>query len=233
MRRVMVTDLTRFTNSNIVCTAMIDIESGECIRPIPYFTTQICVKYNIQPGAIFTGNFTFVDGAKKPHIEDANYSNVKFHGPSSSDDFRTILVNSLSPSVSNGFNYVFGNGQKYIPVDYNVDCSIITIAVNPSLINIHEDQFKQGKIKLSFTDKSGHRFKYLPINDRGFYDYAMNHQNDGALELVQNFISRQNEVYLRVGLGRAFQINEHNDYWLQVNGIYTFPEFNQEIRSYM
>ncbi len=233
MRKVIVTDLTRFANQKLVCTAMIDIESGECIRPMPYFSSQACAKYNIQPGAIFTGNFTFNDNAEKPHVEDATYSNLRFHGPSSSNDFRNILINSLSQSVSNGFNYVFDNNQKHIPIADKVDISIITIAVDPSNILIHEDKYKPGKIKLSFTDKIGHSFSYLSITDRGFHDYAMSHQHDGTLELVQNFISRQNEVYLRLGLSRAFQISDRNGYWLQVNGIYTFPDFNREIRSYM
>jgi len=49
---------------------------------------------------------------------------------------------------------------------------------------------------------------------------------------VKNFISSQNEIYLRIGVGRRWKVSERDGYWLQVNGIYTFPNFLEEIRTY-
>ncbi|WP_033402522.1 dual OB domain-containing protein [Endozoicomonas elysicola] len=232
MRRVIVTDLTRFRNPDIVCTAMIDVNTGECIRPMPYFSSRACADHNIQPGAIFTGNFTFDEDAENPHIEDASYSNLIFRGPASSEDFKEVLLNSLSNSVEDGFNYEFERNQKHVDINDEVECSIITIEVDPAELHIHEDQYNPGKIKLSFTDQDGHSYRYLSITDRGFYDYAIMHQNDGELDRVQDFISSQDEVYLRIGLSRAYSPDHRNGYWLQVNGIYTFPDYQRNIRSY-
>ncbi|WP_245673637.1 dual OB domain-containing protein [Endozoicomonas ascidiicola] len=233
MRRVIVTDLTRFSKPDKVCTAMIDTNTGECIRPMPYFSSKVCKDHNIQPGAIFTGNLSFQTNATYPHIEDASYSGLKFQGPASSDEFKDVLIASCANSVSEGFDYEFSVRQKHIPVDADVHCSIVTIKVSSNQIQIHEDQYKSGKIKLTFTDESGHEFYYLPITDRGFYDYAMGHQNDDQLDTVQDFIESQDEIYLRIGLSRAYNPDGvRNGYWLQVNGIYTFPNYQRDVRSY-
>ena len=37
MQKIIITDFTRFSNPKIVCTAGIDLTTGQCIRPMPYF----------------------------------------------------------------------------------------------------------------------------------------------------------------------------------------------------
>ena len=166
-------------------------------------------------------------------LSSTSYSNLVYHGATSSEHFKSILEQSLSADVSTGFGVNFADNQKHIPCDQRPTCSIITIAVNPERIRIHEDQFKAGKIKLTFIDQSGNKFSYLSITDRGFFDYALKHQNDGKLIDVQRFLSSQDEIYLRIGLSRVFSAQDgRNGYWLQVNGIYTFPEYYKEIRTY-
>jgi len=232
MRKIIITDLTRFSTAETVCTAGIDVDTGECLRPMPYLKSARCAELNIQPGAILKGDLNYNDNASYPHIEDASYSDLKFIGPCSKEEFKAILDGSLSESVSKGFGFEFDIEQKHIPIEMNATCSIITIKIAPHRIQIHEDQYKPGKVKCSFTDQSGHQFRYLSITDRGFYDYAQRHQGDDSLFQLQNFLQTQEDIYLRIGLSRAFQISGRNGYWLQVNGIYTFPEFHQEIRSY-
>jgi hypothetical protein len=232
MRKIIVTDLTRFNKPDTVCTAGIDVKTGECLRPMPYLKSSRCAELNLQPGAILKGDLTINANAPNPHVEDASYTELKFIGPSTAKQFKDVLDSSLSESVSSGFDIEFDVGQKHIPIQMNAIRSIITVKVYPYQIQIHEDQYKQGKVKCSFTDQSGHQFRYLPITDRGFYDYAQSHWDDGRLHELQDFIQSQDDVYVRIGLSRAYQISERNGYWLQVNGIYTFPEFYQEIRSY-
>ena len=135
--------------------------------------------------------------------------------------------------MSEGFEVEFDSGQKHILVQQNPCRSIVTITIAPNQLSIHEDRYKPGKIKASFTDGAGQKFSYLSITDRGFHDYAKSHQNDGKLNEVANFIQGQDELFLRVGLSRRHQSPDGRDgYWLQVNGIYTFPYFYEEIRSY-
>lgn len=234
-RRVIVSDLTRFANKDIVCTAVIDLDTGECLRPLPYFPIINCKEWNIQPGAILEGFITLDSEATSPHQEDAKYKGkLTFKGPSTAEIFKKILTDSLANSVAEGFGVEFEVGQKHIPQGMEPDLSIITIEVDPCDIKIFEDNFKPGKIKLSFKDKSGHQFNYVPITDLGFYDYAMLHQKDGKLQEVQNFLRNQDEIFLRIGVARYFEQpnSDNTGYWLQANGIYTFPSFLEEIRCY-
>lgn len=233
MREVIITDLTRFKGEENVCTAAIDVKTGECLRPTPYLKSAKCKELGIHPGAILKGDLNFLTHKSSPHIEDADYTELYFHGACSGERFKELLENSLSNSVSEGFGVNFSVGQKHIPHVQQADCSIITIKINPNQLSIHEDKFNPGKIKSSFTDNKGDRFNYLSITDRGFHDYAKNHYNDGRLHEVTNLISQQNEVYLRVGLSRVHQAPDgRNGYWLQVNGIYTYPNFHDGVRTY-
>ena len=233
MREVIITDLTRFSTNENVCTAAIDVKTGECFRPMPYLKSARCEELGIHPGAILKGDLNFQVNNAIPHVEDANYKNLNFHGACSGEVFQELLEKSLSNSVSEGFGVHFATGQKHIPHDQQANCSIITIKIAPNQLSIHEDQYKPGKIKASFTDNAGHAYNYLSITDRGFHDYAKKHQTDGKLYEVTNLINEQDEVYLRVGLSRVFQVQDgRNGFWLQVNGIYTYPNFHGGIRAY-
>lgn len=232
MGKYIVTDLTRFSTRENVCTAVIDLATGECLRPMPYLKGDVVEKLNIHPGAILEGEITLRQGVENPHIEDASYNNLKYTGPATGDGFKSILDQTLCDSIASGFGISFATGQKHIPAGNKATCSIVTIKVLPSALSIHEDQYKPGKIKASFTDGAGHAYRYLSITDRGFFDYAQKHQNDGQLGVVQKFISTQQEIYLRIGVSRQWKVGDRDGYWLQVNGIYTFPEFLEEIRTY-
>lgn len=233
MREVIITDLTRFSTDENVCVAVIDTQTGQCLRPMPYLKSTTCEKLGIHPGAILTGELEFNPRASNPHVEDASYSNLKFHGACDGEKYKQILERSLSASVSDGFGVNFDVGQKHIPNNQEANCSIITIKIHPNQLSIHEDQYKPGKIKATLTDNSGHKYSYLSITDRGFHDFAKKHQNDGKLYEVTNLINEQEVVYLRIGLSRVFQVPDgRNGFWLQVNGIYTYPYFHEEIRTY-
>lgn len=232
MKRYVITDLTRFSNPDIFCTAAIDIQSGKCHRPMPYLTSQSCKKLNMHPGAILEGEMFLKGTVERPHVEDSTFNKLKYVGACTSQEFKAVLDLTLSQSVSHGFKYQFPTGEKIVPTDVLLDTSIITLKVNPKWLDIHEDKFKPGKIKCSFTDSSGAVFRYLPITDRGFHDYALSHISDGKINELKLFVQNQREVYLRIGLSRNHKSNEREGYWLQVNGIYTFPDFLDEIRSY-
>jgi len=233
MRRVIVTDLTRFKTPEKLCTAVIDTNTGQCFRPMPYLSSSRCAELNIHPGAIVEGNISLIPNSSNPHIEDANYSDLRYLGPASSSEFKAILDRTLSASISSGFGVHFEENQKHIPFGVKANCSIITIKISPHLLDIHEDQYNPGKIKASFVDLQGFSVRYLSITDRGFYDYAMRHQQAGSIHKINDFVHSQDELYLRIGVGRRWQVGDRDGFWLQVNGIYTFPNFLDEIRSYV
>jgi hypothetical protein len=171
-------------------------------------------------------------GLTGPHREDAQYSKLTFEGPSSSKEFKNALEAGLHPSIETGFEINLKDGQKNVPIGHPVKRSIITLAVNPKSISIVEDSYKPGKIRIHFTDSSGRQFRYLSITDLGFHRYAEGHHAAKDLASLNSFIGKEPKAYLRIGLSRAHEIRGTNGYWMQVNGIYTFPDFVKEIRSY-
>ncbi|MCB4758492.1 MAG: hypothetical protein LGB02_03905 [Sulfurovum sp.] len=226
---IIITDLTRFSNPEIVCIAGINKDTGECIRPLPYISLVDCKRLNILPGKIIKANFIRSQNIENPHSEDYNYrGNLSRIRICESDEFQNLLEANLSLNISTGFNYNF-SGEKAIPKDNAPHRSIITIKVNTNNVEIVKDGFKEGKIRLNLLDNDGKRFSFLSITDLGFYNYAMKHFNDiNFPKIINDFIRKQDDIYLRIGLGREYQ----EKFWLQVNGIYTFPNFDTEIRSY-
>jgi hypothetical protein len=233
-RSIIITDLTRFKAGNPnVCTAGIDRATGECIRPMPYLPFTECTRLRILPGGILNGEFTFAKNKTAPHTEDCNYQNLTFEGPCSGDDFRKVLADSCFASVEEGFEVVLPPGEKVIPSDHKVQRSIITLKIEPHNVEIVEDSYKPGSIKLHFTDSFGRRHRFLPITDLGFYDYAQRHRESSALAALNEQIATQDEVFLRIGLTRVYKNPQGKEgFWLQSNGIYTFPSILRYIRSY-
>ena len=120
-----------------------------------------------------------------------------------------------------------------IPPSHKVQRSIVTLKVEPQNIDIVEDSYKPGSIKLHFTDSSGRQHRFLPITDLGFYDYAQRHRESSALAALNEQIAMQDEVFLRIGLTRVYKNPQGKEgFWLQANGIYTFPSILRYIRSY-
>jgi hypothetical protein len=223
---IIITDLTRFSNKpDIVCIAGINPESGECIRPMPYIKSERCKELNILPGSVLSGNFTRPPKIDTPHGEDRFHDNLTSRGHCTSEQFKEILSNSESPSVESGFGVELSAGQKCIPLNTIPPKSIITISVCPPNICIVQGQYKADTIKLLFTDKSGKEFRYLPVTDLAFYEYVLKNSKDAAdISRLNSFLRSQNEIFLRLGLSRPYLAPDGREgFWIQVNGIYTFP----------
>lgn len=228
--KIIVTDLTRFKNQD-VCIAGICPETGVCIRPLPYLSKAKCRQLNILPGAILTGQFT-PRRCSPPHVEDHSYGNLVFCGPCPSATFRDILAGSAAESVEDGFSIRIPQGQKYIPTETPPNTSIITLRTDPQGLQILRDRYN--RVKIHLRENSGREFQYVPITDLGFYEYVMSHVgDDGVLRRVNDFICSQREVFIRVGLGREYRVPDGREgFWIQANGIYTFPDCPDDIRCH-
>ena len=93
---IVITDLTRFSNPEIVCIAGINPETNECIRPLPYIKLSECKRLNILPGNIIDGDFSKSASAENPHSEDFTYNKLKRIRICESDEFKDILETNLS-----------------------------------------------------------------------------------------------------------------------------------------
>ncbi len=233
-RSLIITDLTRFSAGNPkVCTAGIDRETGECIRPMPYLPFTECTRLGILPGGILTGEFTHFSPRTAPHTEDCRHQNLRFGGACSSAEFREVLERSCVAGLEAGFEIALDGGERVIPPDHAAPRSIVTLRVEPGSVEIVEDRYKPGSIRFHFTEASGRGWRFFPITDLGFYDYAQRHRESSALEALNEQIAAQNEVFLRIGLTRVYKNPQGKEgFWMQANGIYTFPSILRYIRSY-
>ncbi len=233
-RSIIITDLTRFKPGNPnVCTAGIDRATGECIRPMPYLPFSVFTRLGIFPGGILTGDFEPDPSRQAPHTEDSHHKDLKFLGPCSCEEFQSILERNASPSLEEGFETAVATGEKVIPVAPPPARSIITLQVSPKSVEIVEDGFQPGKIRIHFTDAARKRYRFFSIADLGFHDYAQRHRESGALDELNAAIAAQDAVFLRIGLGRVHTNPQgKRGFWLQANGIYTFPAKLSYIRSY-
>ena len=124
--------------------------------------------------------------------------------------------------------------EKYIPTEHYASCSLITVKVKPNNLRIMDSKFELGKKLISFADGLGHAYNYLPITDRGFPGFIKMHHVDDSQEGLRLFISKFKEIFLRVGVGRQYcpKNSDKDGYWLQVNGIYGYPEVGNKCMNY-
>lgn len=236
--RIIVTDLTRFSNKDLLCLAGLTEDGKDCIRPLlttspGYLTYSQCKKLNVLPGTILEGTFTTPKEISPPHTEDRNFTNLKMVGTASSDEFRALLETSSTVSIKNGFGsetQITDKVLKEPPAK-----SIITLKINPTdfqvvLTKINNEE----KIRAHLTDGDGVKLKFLSITDLGFFDnVGQARARRTNAEEITEFIHNQDELYIRLGLSRWFKSPQKIEgYWMQVNGIYTFPEYDRVVRSY-
>ena len=232
---LIVTDLTRFVKDDIVCIAGIDVKSKQCIRPLPYLAKSECKRLKLLPGAILEGKFTKLKKVDKPHTEDMNYEGLSFKGPCTSEEFESVLKTATYSSINEGFDNKIPLGTKVIPHDDPPSRSIITMRLKSNQIEIVRNAFDPKSLRLNIKDNDGRKYVYLPITDLGFHNLAVSKQKDpDYTDELNEFISSQKKIYLRVGLGRRYKNPDdgRDGFWIQVNGIYTFPEFMTKIRTY-
>jgi hypothetical protein len=231
MQNIIITDFTRFADPKIACTAGIDLTTGQCVRPMPYLKVALCQSLKILPGTIISGEFTPDHHLTGPHQEDMSYKKLAYMGVCNSSDFKLALHAGLFDTVEKGFHIELALNQKHIPLGHTIRRSVITVKIQPNKIDIVEGVYNQKTIKLNFTDNSGRAFKYMPIYDLGFHGYAEKLHMSNGLNTLKAFICSQSEVYLRLGLSRPWDNGKINGYWMQVNGLYTFPDYHHEMRS--
>lgn len=230
--KIIITDLTRFKNKDLVCTAGV-AEDGTVIRPMPYLTASGCKELDIHPGGILEGDFTMKNTAA-PHIEDATSTKMTFNGACSKADFQEALEKTCYPTIAEGFGIEGPIRNKFIPIEITPIRSLATIKVNPRSFSVVQTHYDPTKLRAHFSDNGGSELGFVSVADRGFSDYSLENPDDRqkVAELNQ-FIRSQDELYLRLGVGRPWPNKDgENGHWIQLNGIYTFPEKLEYIRCY-
>lgn len=232
---IIVTDLTRFKRQDILCMAGLTLDGKNCIRPMRstqpgYLTYDECKEHSLLPGTVLCGEFTRSPTAVAPHIEDYHFKNMSVSRTASSEEFYNVLSQSSFTNLSNAFEKpISGKVLSDAPKK-----SIITLKVSPQTFRITRDKFNSSKIKAHVTDDSGREISFLSITDLGLSDFIGDPTRQRmSTDEFNGFIRTQDEVFLRIGLSREHYTEDgRGGFWLQVNGVYTFPNFQHILRSY-
>ena len=229
MTRIIVTDITAFSNNTKVCIAGIQQETGQCIRPMPYLEEENCRNLDIFPGTILEGKFAATHSITAPHSEDLWHRGLAPVGQLSNSDFRNVLLSSCSGSVQDGFGHPLGGNEKSYCAQNPPAVSLITISIPAKTLCFRMDKYRAGRAKVSFCDRAGFLgqwYNFLPVADLGIRDFLSSGEINTQCDILNAFFHSQTEVVLRIGLGRIHE----EKYWMQVNGFYSFPTYCPYVR---
>jgi Dual OB-containing domain len=235
--RIVVTDLTRFRKKDILCLAGLTEDGQQCIRPLRrtapgYLSYKACQERNILPGTILEATFTPPPKLDAPHIEDRYFDQLNVVGSVNSEQFRSILEASSNTSIREGLgckDATLTKVLKYAPAR-----SIMTLRVAPENFEVVHDMHDTEKIKAHLIDGDEVSLRFLPITDLGFYDnIGRTATRKVSAGDITKFIRAQDALFIRLGLSRKYASEDgRNGFWIQVNGIYTFPAYDHVVRSY-
>jgi hypothetical protein len=243
--KIIVTDLTRFNNQGLVCFAGIDPTTGACIRPFltnvkargDYLDFNSVKDHKIIPGSFLEGEFTKKPNPSRPHTEDHFVPQLSTSGNATSDEFMAVLEQTSSTTITQGFGSSPAN--KFYAVANPPAISIFTLKLTKpreQFALITDDQYGPAVFKAHITDASGFGLRYLKVTDLGFSDHVKSIEaKDPYLKDLNAFLQKQEVLYLRIGLGQAYAPQgdlTRRGYWLQLNGIYSFPNFRHDLRMY-
>ncbi|WP_319760688.1 hypothetical protein [Maridesulfovibrio sp.] len=224
---LILTDLTRFNDSDNVCMALLDEDNCICYRPLPYENLAFVEFRNIRPGIIVSADVVPSEDANYPHVEDCKFENDVWLDCVDEDSFKDLLERSAVDSINEAFEGIVTPKNRCVPVESPCSHSIRTIRVEPKSVSvsvIHSSG--EMKLRLGFTDKSGVQYRHTPIADLCFHRMAMKYVLQDRLDELSALLAGGHEVYIRAGLSRLYESkNGKQGFWMQANGVYIFPGY--------
>lgn len=222
---LVLTDLTRFKDNDNVCMALLDEDDCTCFRPLPYADRSFVQRKRIVPGMLVDATVIPDKDATAPHVEDCKFENEVWLNQADEPTFIDVLERSAVDSVSEAFEGKITPKNRCVPVDDPCQNSIRTVRVDPLSLSI--SVAKSGgetKLRIGFTDLDGERYRHTPISDLYFHAAAMNYVKHDRLDELNALLAGGEVVYIRAGLSRLYKSrNGKQGFWMQANGIYTFP----------
>ncbi|WP_421902415.1 hypothetical protein [Maridesulfovibrio sp.] len=227
---LVLTDLTRFNDSDNVCMALLDEDDCTCYRPLPYENLDFVEFRNIRPGIIVSADVVPHEDADSPHVEDCTFENDVWLDCVDEDTFKDLLERSAVDSMEEAFEGLITPKNRCVPVESPCAHSIRTIRIDPKSVSVSVVESAEGlKLRLGFSDKAGVRFRHTPIADLCFHRMAMDYVQQGRLDELEALLAGGEEVYIRAGLSRLYTSrNGKQGFWMQANGVYIFPGYYQD-----
>ena len=232
-QRLLITDVTAM-RGDAVCIAGVNA-AGECIRPIfadrqPILRRHLMPKTGspIRPRAVVDFELARSDRCEAPHTEDYffDWEGMATRLLATEVEWREWLEFLAVEDIEEALGVKLQDGRKSRPGAGRY--SLTTARVREiEEFQLLENEYEPGKhrYRLRFQTEKSRRFD-LPVTDlslRALVErlWAQTSERAAVADQINRAILRADEVYLRLGLGRRFR----GWHWLQVNGIYTFPDY--------
>jgi hypothetical protein len=233
-QEIIITDLTQMSGDR-VCFAGIN-RKGEHFRPnLPppgVYQSHLYQKKQliIRPRAVLKIALAPIRRLEAPHMEDHRWHErrkTEFLRIANENDWHGVLQKTKSMSVVDIVGTKLHRNKNIKPGTGKRSLGTIQLEsidwFEYKVFNT-ADGTKAG-YRLSFTDPTGEKFYDIPITDIALRYHVHCLQQDGmASEDISWAVAKKlkkSEIWLRLGLGREF----NGWCWLQVNGIYTFPDY--------
>lgn len=178
---IVVTDLTRMSGSD-VCIAGIDETNYQSIRPILEYGVHGISQRNLflENNMVIFPRVKISFNSQKvkidpPHIEDLGFDpqSVTYKGIINENNWEKILIETSFNSVQDIFSNQLKEYHGYIVEPGTNTRSLGTVSqIKIEYINFELATGGRIKSRLSFMDKIGHKYKYVPINDFTFLTLA-------------------------------------------------------------
>lgn len=237
-REILITDLTAMGGDR-VCIAGIDRE-WNTIRPVfpwPDIPTRRVLRHGrqvlIRPRAVVAMQLEPLANLEAPHIEDFLWTqphNTRFVELLDEKRWLRALQGMAERCESPLFGTSLlrlGRNLKRVVLPGKAKYSLATLRCGrKSALHIREKESGGFRFSLSFLDDRDEAYQNIPVTDLALREWAyagLRREADAralAHELTAS-LNAADEVHLRLGLGREYE----GKYWLQVNGIYSFPDW--------
>ena len=228
---IIITDITRM-KGNRICVAGY-LPDKTCVRPV----TACGLNYDflkekgeliIQPFAIVEFDLQESATLNKPHSEDhvmQSQHRAKC-GMLTSSQQDVFLSNTDYIYVENIFGAAICHGPGFYIKDGEGERSLGTIG-SPNLKEIYPDS--NSGYRISFNDKCGKDYD-LKVTDLSFWKYLdfliykLEVRPLDAFKMLKDDLQKA-KLYLRIGLARGDWDKYPGRCYLQITGIYSFPDY--------
>lgn len=228
---ILITDLTQMGGER-VCIAGLNYDL-QAVRPHPSMgdiTPRHLVhpKFVVRPRAVVQVFLKPKDDNVLPHIEDHRWNldaGIKFLRFADDTKWKRVLTQTTGSSVIDIFETPFDRNKNILPDQAKRSLGTLKpVSISRLEYQVLERHHKQA-FYMDFVDASDTHYDHIPITDLALRRMIVSEIRGGksAKRVCHELLQQWNkmDVWLRLGLGRPFQ----GRCWLQVNGVYTFPDY--------
>jgi len=239
-QEVLITDVTRMKDETVCIAAL--ASDFTVVRPeLP--PTGIARKWLFQQGkqiiyprAVVRMELKALERVTPPHLEDCHWVNpetTEYLRETSDERWAKLLFRQAFPAVRAAFETEILENRMLRPQTGARSLAFVA-DVHELRFEVTQSTYEVGKLdfRLFFKDATGIPYSRLPITDltlRQVVNYRWEVESLSLAAISDEITQMLQEklAYLRLGVGRPFLKNKSSDFYcyLQVNGIYTIPDY--------